>query len=381
MKILFLSALTVLMAITVRAETADSLIAEALQNNPELRFYTEQIAALPKPAKSELPKIPIPLDYPSREKLRASVLNLDTELAKLYLTEFRHALAGEVRLKAMEYEAATQTAASASDLASRTGALVKMLEERPAAGVTAVIERRILEGASLPFIRTAAEERVQKDRLRVELNGLLGRKPDAPLTVEGALVVPPEPSTPSSDVLLIKIREAEIARGLAGLNAATEAEAFSVGPWFTREGLGANDAISGMTRPGLSAGSTQAEKRSRLLEDAREKLKREETLRRAALAAAREVANAMPAELIENLQSASDLAERQYRVGALGVNILIEAHREALDAREARNDALTQAWRNTLDLELLTLPANPPPNGKIIVNPMSSGTGTKTEKK
>ena len=55
------------------------------------------------------------------------------------------------------------------------------------------------------------------------------------------------------------------------------------------------------------------------------------------------------------MQSASDLAERQYRVGALGVNLLIEAHREYLDALQARSEAVIQAWRNYLDLELLTL--------------------------
>ncbi|HEU4678949.1 MAG TPA: hypothetical protein VFS35_05470, partial [Terrimicrobiaceae bacterium] len=51
------------------------------------------------------------------------------------------------------------------------------------------------------------------------------------------------------------------------------------------------------------------------------------------------------------------LAERQYRVGALGVNLLIEVHREYLDALQARYDAVIQAWRNHLDLQLLNLPA------------------------
>ena len=369
MKPFLLSLFIALVATTGWAETADSLVAEALQNNPELQFYTSQIAALPKPAKFEAPKIPMPLDFPSRDKLRAAVLNLDADLAKLYLAEFRFALAGAVRLRAMEFQAATETSASAADLAARTGALVKMLEERPAAGVTAVIERRILEGVSLPFVRTAAEERVKKDILRIELNGLLGRKSEAALAVEGALTLPPAPVNGSPNPLLLKIREAEVARGLAGLDAAAEVEAFAIGPWFTREGLGASEAISGMTRPGVSAGSTLAEKNARLLADAQAKLERELTIRRAAFAAAQEVVAAMPEKLVENLKSTSDLAERQYRVGALGVNVLIEAHREYLGALEARNEALTQAWRNALDLELLNLPASGQPAGRIIVNP------------
>lgn len=369
MKYLLLSFLAAIFAVNALAETPDDLVAEALKNNPELRFYTAQIDALPKTAQVAVPKIPFPLDFPSREKFRAAVLNLDKELAQLYLAEFRFALAGTVRLKAMEYQTATETATSANDLAARTGALVKMLEERPAAGVAAVIERRILEGASLPFVRTAAEEKVKKTLLRTELNGLLGRKPDAELDVKGDIPAPPKSSVTSADPLLVKIREAEIARGLAGLDAAIDIESFAIGPWFTKEGLGASEPLSGMTLPISTAGASPADRRKRLIEDARAKIERELIVRTIALEAAQEVANQMPAKLIEDLKSASDLAERQYRVGALGVNILIEAHREYLDALEARNEAIAQAWRNSLDLELLNLPATGQPTGKITVDP------------
>ena len=173
----------------------------------------------------------------------------------------------------------------------------------------------------------------------------------------------------SSDSLLLKIREAEIARGLAGLDAAGEIESFAVGGWFTRDGLGASDALVGVTRPGATAGSTLAQTRERLLEDARAKLARETAQRQNAVQAAGKVAEAISAKLIENLQAASDLAERQYRVGALGVNLLVEAHREYLDALESRHEAVIQAWRNSLDLDLLNLPASKTPAGKVTVNP------------
>jgi hypothetical protein len=171
----------------------------------------------------------------------------------------------------------------------------------------------------------------------------------------------------SSDSLLLKIREAEIARGLVGLDAASEIESFAVGGWFTRNGLGASDALVGVTRPGPTAGSTFAQTRERLLEDARAKLARETAQRQAAVQAARKVAEAISTKLIENLRAASDLAERQYRVGALGVNLLVEAHREYLGAMESRHEAVIQAWRNSLDRDLL--PASTTPAGKVIVNP------------
>lgn len=370
-----------LLLVNASAQTPDELVEEALKNNPELRFYTAQIEALPKAAQIATPTIPFPLDFPSREKFRASVLNLDKELAELYLAEFRFALAGTVRLKAMEYQAATETATSATDLAARTGALVKMLEERPAAGVTAVIERRILEGAALPFIRTAAEQKVSTTLLRTELNGLLGRKPDTDLTVTNGLVMPTKASEVTTDALVMKIREAEIARGLAGLEAAFSVEGFQVGPWFTKSGLGANEPLSGLTLPSATGGSSPSDRRKRLQEDARAKLERELAIRKIALEAAREVGAAMPEKLIEDLKSASDLAERQYRVGALGVNILIEAHREYLGALEARNQAVSQAWRNSLDLELLQLPSKGGRTGKVIVNPAGQSNSNPTEQK
>jgi cobalt-zinc-cadmium efflux system outer membrane protein len=355
---------------SVHSFTPGELVNLALSNNPELRFYEQQVAALPKPSSAASPIIPQPLDFPSRESFRRAVLNLDTELARFYLDEFRFALAGQVRLKAMEYQAAMEIGVIASDLASRISTLVRMLEERPAAGVQALIERRILEGAALPFVRQAAEAGVRTNLLRTALNGLLGREPNAELSVTSGFALPRETQVKqSSDSLLLKIRKAEIARGLAGLGAAGEIESFAVGGWFTRDGLGASDALVGVTRPGATAGSTLEQTRERLLEDARAKLARETTQREAAVQAARKVAEAISNRLIENLRAASDLAERQYRVGALGVNLLIEAHREYLDALESRHEAVIQAWRNSLDLDLLNLPASTTPAGKVTVNP------------
>jgi cobalt-zinc-cadmium efflux system outer membrane protein len=366
--VLIVFAVSALAESAVRSFTPEELVNLALSNNPELRFYEQQVAALPKPSSAMSPVILQPLDFPSRENFRRAVLNLDAELARFYLAEFRFALAGQVRLKAMEYQAAMETSATADDLASRISTLVRMLEERPAAGVQALIERRILEGAALPFVRQASEAGVRANLLRTELNGLIGREPNAELRVTGSFVLPQETQAKqSSDSLLLKIREAEIARGLVGLDAAGEIESFAVGGWFTRDGLGASDALVGVTRPGATAGSTFAQTRERLLEDARAKLTRETAQRQAAVQAARKMAEAISTKLIENLRAASDLAERQYRVGALGVNLLVEAHREYLDALEGRHEAVIQAWRNSLDLDLLTLPAAPV--GKVTVNP------------
>jgi outer membrane protein, heavy metal efflux system len=349
--------------------TPEELVQLALSENPELRFYEQQVSALPKVSDAKPPIIAQPLEFPYREAFRRAVLNLDASLSRLHFDVFRFVLAGTVRLKAMEYRAATETAATANDLASRISALVRMLEERPAPGVEALIERRILEGAALPFLRQAAEANVKREILRTELNGLIGHPANDELNVSGSFALPPEsPDSTTENPLLLQIRQAEIARGLIGLETASEIESFALASWFTREGLGATEAIAGITHPGTTAGSTIGERGVRLVEDARAKLARAHAQRRAAVKAAREVAAAISPQLIDNLRGASDLAERQYRVGALGVNLLVETHREYLDALEARNEAVIQAWRNSLDFELLTLSPSANPTAKV-VNP------------
>ncbi len=370
MKRLFIPFLALAGHVGAEAWTPDQMAGIALSDNPELRFYQQQVAALPKPSRGDAPAISQPLDFPSQAALRRAVLDLDRDLAKLYLSEFRQVLESEVRLAATEYQAAMETAATATDIAHRIGVLVKMLEERPAAGVESLIERRILEGAALPFIREAAEAKVRAEYLRTRLNGLLGRKADDALEVSGALSLPAENATGAAkQPLLLKIREFEVARGLAGGGAIAEVEAFTVGGWFTREGLGANEPVAGVMRPGTTYGMAPDQTRARLLDDAARKWKLEMAQRRAALSAAREVVDAIPPALVQNLQAAADLAERQYRVGALGVNLLVEIHREYLEALQSRNASIIQAWRNALDLAFLNLPAEESPKGKITVDP------------
>jgi cobalt-zinc-cadmium efflux system outer membrane protein len=335
-----------------KAETIDALIKEAAANNPELAFYEKQVGALPK-ALADSPVIPQPLDFPARESLRSAVLNLDAPLARLYLEQFRFVLASTVRLKAIEYQAESEAAVWAADSAKRTTALVRMLEQRPAAGNEALVERRILEGAALPFIGEAARARVEVARLRLELNGLLGRKSDTKLTVEEAFTLPPEPSTVPSGNLTSTVRNAEIERGLSGLDAAVTMEAFTAAPWFSQEDTG--DVLTGFTRPSGTGATSPASRRERLIEDAREKISRELTRRSQVSAAAREVATAVPEKLVQNLKAAAELADRQYRVGALPVNLVLEVNRESLGAITTRNDAILRAWRSSLDVDLLSL--------------------------
>jgi len=364
MKRLLIS-LWVASAALVQAETIADLTAEALRSNPELRFYEAQLAALPKGSETKPPVLEQPLGFRSSDALRDALLNRDRELVALYVDEFRFALAAEVRLKAIAYQGSLESAATAADLAARIQALVKMLEQRPAAGTESLIERRILEGAALPFVRVAAEQKLAAEQTRLALNHLLGRLADTPINVTDAFTLPlEEKPTAPSEALLNAQRKAELTRGLSGFDAVESIEKYAVGPWFTRGGLGAFDPLDMVTQ----FGGSSIPQRERLLADAERKLQRELARRSAAYLSARDVVQAIPADLIANLAAVSEVADRQYRVGALSANLLIEVNREWLDALEIRNEAILQLWRNRLDLELLLLPA-PTRTGTITVNP------------
>jgi hypothetical protein len=77
-----MKALSVLIVFTISALaessassfTPEELVNLALSNNPELRFYEQQIPALPKPSDTRSPVIPQPLDFRSRENFRRAIL-------------------------------------------------------------------------------------------------------------------------------------------------------------------------------------------------------------------------------------------------------------------------------------------------------------------
>ena len=357
--------------------TIDALVAEAMASNPELSYYEAELAALKSGKKRAATpaEIPQPLDFPSRETLRRSILDRDADLAKLALAEFRFVLAATVRLHAVEYLAAQATGRAAADLAASADALVAMLKKRPTSGFDALLEIRILSGSNYPIRQAAAEARAEQDQLTIALNGLLGRPANAALTLEGSPPGPalnPDGSSPDliAASLALATREARIARGVFGVDAASEAEMYPVSGWFTTEGLGAVEDLAGLSRPvATSATAGPASIQRMLAEDARAKLTREFERRNVALAATRQLLATMSPEAIDEIHAASELADRQYRIGGISISLFVEMQRAYLEAVETRNHVLVQAWRNQLDFELLTYPASGASEGIITVDP------------
>ena len=129
--------------------TPDALVAQALQQNPELNFYVANIGAakggLRTAGTTRNPELSTQAGYknsrdnsggpsgdgaawsvsfsqtfyPGRIALRRAIANHDVDLAELHLAEFRRTLAARVRTLAYSVASAEQKSAVAREIGSR----------------------------------------------------------------------------------------------------------------------------------------------------------------------------------------------------------------------------------------------------------------------
>ncbi len=167
--------------------TLDALVAEALEKNPELNFYKVEIAAakgerrtagaFPNPELSaDLGRKRVsgsglssegtawsvsvmqPFEYPGRISLRKAIANRQVELAEVGYDQFRSALAARVRTRGYSLLVAQEKADAAQQVAQRGQELVEVLVQRDPAGVTPLLETRIIE-ANVIVPRNARRKR------------------------------------------------------------------------------------------------------------------------------------------------------------------------------------------------------------------------------
>src|SRR5262249_41286793 len=234
---------------TSLAETPEALVKQALQRNPELNFFVEEIAAAKGGVRtartvrnpelnSEIGyknsrensggasgdgaivalSLSQTLEYPGRIALRKAIANHDVQLAELHLQQFRLTLAARVRTLAYSISSARQKSTAARDVASRFQALSDVLAQRPTAGVTPELEARIIDANTLAFRREEREATLAITTALTELNQLCGRPADAPLKIAadkvqfGAASLPRLLTAARANAFDIRIRQVEFAQ-------------------------------------------------------------------------------------------------------------------------------------------------------------------------
>jgi len=381
----------------------DALVAEALEKNPELKFYETEIAAAkagrrtagvlanPEVSGSVGQKrvsdgglsaeglawsvsVVQPFEWPGRLGLRKAIANRDIELAQLGYERFKVALAGRVRTLAYGLFAAQERAAATGEVAERFKALREVLLQRDPAGLTPLLETRVIEATELNAQRKASDATLAAQAALLELNQLRGVAPDTRLVVgQAQLAFRPAEERESLTALArtnnfeLRMRAVELAQQGFRVDLAKNERypAIAVGPSYSVENAGDREQILGVAVSlplplwNRNGGNIEAAKARQMQAEISLNVA-ERDVQRQVLAAAltyetklREMAKWRP-DSVQHFKEAAELADRHYRLGAVPISTYVELQQQYLDAVEGLLDTKRETLEAAAQLELLT---------------------------
>ena len=382
--------------------TLDALVAQALAENPELKFYEAEIAAAKgerkvagawanpevsgevgrKRVRGDISaegtawavSVQQTFEWPGRVSLRKAIADRSVQLAEAGLEQFRKALAAEVRRKAYALFAAQRREAAAAEVAGRGEELVATLVQREAAGVAPLLETRAIEASVIKLRRASSEGAQEAQGALFELNQLRGRSIGERIMI--ADVTPVFGDLPGTDELIrravrgnFELRQRELELTQQGFKVKlSENEAWpsiTVGPQFSQDKAGDKESVAGL---GVSVplplwnrntGNIAAAKARELQAQTSLRLAQrdiERKLREHAASYAihrKEMARWNP-KVAEQLREAAALADRHYRLGAVPLATYLEVQSSYLEALEAIFSTQADALTALAEIELLT---------------------------
>jgi cobalt-zinc-cadmium efflux system outer membrane protein len=383
----------------------ETLVTEALEKNPELKFYEAEITAARADAKNATRLAPPELDatvghkraydgagrllgdgvawsvglkqpfeWPGRTGLRKAIANRDVALAELGLARFRSTLAGKVRALAHDLAVAQQRAASGRAVAERLRELRETLVARDPAGLTPLLETRVIEASTVKAEHTAAEAEHDVEHLVIELNYWRGQAPTAPLRVSE---MPPQFTRPprlealyaaaATNNFDLRVRVAELEQqGFKIALARNERfPSFALGPAISEERAGDRERIVGLAvslplplwqnnRAKVEAAEARRTQAGAALESAQRRLESDVADYWHKYEHALGVLAKWRPDAIAHFQEAAELADRHYRLGAVPLSTYVELQRQYVEAVEALLDARREALAAAHQLETLT---------------------------
>lgn len=379
------------------------LVMESLANNPELRFYEAEVKAAragrksaglwPNPELSgELGRKAVrgddlhaeglawsvavlqPIEWPGRIGLRKAIANRDLELAELGLERFRSALAARVQFLALSWAGSRERAAAAREVADRMHALRETLLQRDPAGLTPLLETRVIEATAVIAQRSASETALAMRRAQIELNRLRG----APLHEEvqvgssrlefhrpiDAAVLLAMARTNNFD---LRLRATELAQqGYRTELARNERfPTLSIGPSYSEERGGERERIVGLALSvpvplwNRNSGNIEAAKARQLQAETSFQVALREAETRVLEAALsydtkyREMQQWRP-DAIQHFKEAAELADRHYRLGAVPISTYLELQKQYVEAVEVLLETQQAALQAAEQLQQLT---------------------------
>jgi cobalt-zinc-cadmium efflux system outer membrane protein len=378
-------------------------VAEALERNPELQFYEAEMKAARASRKAaglwgnpELGgsvgqkrvrdrglsaegvawsvSVVQPFEWPGRIGLRKAIANRDLELAELGYERFKAALAARMRVLGFTLFAAQEKSAAAREVADRFRALREVLVQRDPAGLTPLLEFRIIEASELTMQRRATEAALATQAALLELNQLRGVSPETLVSVAEAQLSF-RPLDPVESLLQLartnnfelRLRTVELAQQGFRVSLARNERfpTLSIGPTMSQERADDRERILGVgislplplwnrNRPGIeTAEARQVQAETSLLVTQRE------TERKVLDAAARYQAKLRQmaqwrSDSVEHFKEAAEVADRHYRLGAVPIATYVELQEKYLEAVEGLLDTKKETLEAAAQLELLT---------------------------
>lgn len=381
----------------------EALVADVVERNPELNYYRAEIAAAkggrrnattwanPEVSGSVGQKqvrggglsqegvawsvgVQQTIEWPGRLPLRKAIANHQVQLAELGLAQFKAALAARTRTLAFNLFAAQEKTAAAREVADRFQQLREVLVQRDPAGLTPLLETRIIEATELTLKRKAGEAAQSAQAAMLELNQLRGGPWTQPLQVRPTRLV--FGTAPDTDALLaaartnnfeLRMRQVEIEQ--QGFNVSLARKdgypAFTVGPYLSQERAGDREQQVGVAlslplplwnrnKGNVETAAARQQQAETSMQVAQRDVERrivEKALSYQTKLA--EMGNWRP-ESVDEFRNAADLADRHYRLGAVPIATYVELQKQYLEAVEALLDTRREALEAGQELQRLT---------------------------
>jgi outer membrane protein, heavy metal efflux system len=383
----------------------DTLVAEALARNPEIRVYSAEIAAAkgerrtagewqnPEASTEAGTKIvrdyhgntlgdgilwtlsaTQTFEYPGRVTLRKAIANHQIASAELGLEGFRAALAAQVRAAAFRAALGQAKADAANDVAKRFNDLATVLSKRPAAGVAQQADVQIIEASAIALKRRPLEGQREMQSAIHELNQLRGARVDSPLTLPYVdLTLRPLPQV-ATLLFMARERNYDVRERVVELQqqgykvqlALNERwPAVRVGPFAHNERADTNEYQFGLavTLPlplwNMNVGKIDTERARATKVEAELTALIREVERKVADAefvyrSRREEANDLQKSVLPKMREAAEAGDRNYRDGAVPISTYTELQKQYLDSIDAFSAAQAAAIEARQQLEQLT---------------------------
>jgi cobalt-zinc-cadmium efflux system outer membrane protein len=381
----------------------DALVAEVATRNPELKFYEAEIAA----AKAEAattgqlanPELGTQLghksvrsagltsegvawsvalqqtfEWPGRVPLRKAIANRQVTLAELGLAQFRTTLTGKARVAVVNLLAAQEKAAVVRTVAERLHELKEVLVQRDPAGLTPLLETRIIEALELTLQKRAEEAELVAQTARLELTQLRGTPwEDGTRLMPVNYALPPLPDVSAlleaarTNSFELRARQTELEQQGFKIKLALNERypSVTVGPYLSGERAGDSERMVGLSLSvplplwNKGKGRVAVEESRRVqaqtsLHVTQRQLEREVVARTQTYQSKLAALAKWRPDSLAHFRDAAELADRHYRLGAVPVNTYIELQKQYLEAVEALLDTKREALEAGQELQRLT---------------------------